>query len=240
MSRPWKNFKKKTRGPPPAGGNTGPQAEKKTRKNSGGNPYPKILHDDGRFYGKYKHKPDAQISQEDLKAVLEDRKTSYGHRPRFVKPTRDKSYTSAVFHMGARKMEPTEVRKEDIIISEDQMIIKIPAFKHGERAGPLKLPLDRVGVDWILKQWTATRKKRPVWKMSPSTAYRVIVRALGYCPHWLRHNFITGAQQRLTGTPSDVDRKIMSWTGIKTAGTLDNYRMKLKEDIDEMGQVGLG
>lgn len=240
MDHTRENFDARPEGSTTTGGKTGAQAEKKTRKNRGGNPNKKMLHEDGRLYGKYRHKPDAQISVEDLTAVLEDRQTSYGHRPRFVSPTRDKSYTAAVFHLGARKMEPTEVMKEDIVIADGQMVIKIPAFKHGERAGPLTLPVDRVGVDWILKQWAATRKGRRIWNFSPSTAYRIIVRALGYCPHWLRHNFITGAQQRLTGTTSDVDRKIMSWTGIKNAGTLNSYRLKKKEDITEMGQVGLG
>jgi hypothetical protein len=146
----------------------------------------------------------------------------------------------AVFHLGARKMEPTKVLKEDMVFTDTQVIISIPAFKHGERAGPLKLSREFVGIPWILKQWTATRKGRPVWDLSPSTAYRIIIRALGYCPHWLRHNFITTIQQKLEGPPREVDRKIMSWTGHKQASSLDNYRMKQTKDISEIGQVGLG
>jgi len=209
----------------------------KNKKKRKGNPNLRKLHADGRFYGKYKRKPDRTIPLEDFKRALEGYTLSTGHRPVFVKATRDKSYLAAIFVLGARKLEPCEVVKEDIRVTETHLFIKIPAFKHGERADVLKVNLATPGVDWIIKQWQHTRKGRKVWPLSPSTAYRIVLRALGVCPHWLRHNWITDKQKRLKGTPSEVDRKIMAWTGIKRRQTLDSYRLKTKQDIDEIGDL---
>jgi site-specific recombinase XerD len=222
-------------------------ALKKARR---GNPYRKILHADGRLYGKYKTRPDRQIPVEDLQAALEGRQLSNGHRPKFTKGLRDKSYVVLIFHTGARKLEPCPVYrngqlihsgilKEDLVVLEDKIVFHIPAFKHGARADVLQLKRDRVGIDLIIQQWQKTRKGKPIWNISPSSSYRIIKRALGVCPHWLRHNFITTMQQRLEGTPSDVDRKIMSWTGHQQRTSLDHYRMKMKKDITEVSDVGL-
>lgn len=217
----------------------------KTKSTPGSdNPYiKKRLHPDGRLYGKYKRYPDSQILVEDLQAALAGRPLSTGHKPHFVKPLRDKSYTVFMFHVGARKLEPAEVRKEDMLIVEgplcDLIVVNIPAFKGGQRADALKIPVNWAGADLIIEQWKKTRKGRKIWDLSPSTAYRIIMRALGKCPHWLRHNWITTMQQNLPGSPSEVDRKIQGWTGIKRRQTLDNYRMKKKEDITEISQVGL-
>lgn len=219
------------------------------KKGRGGNPYRKQIHADGRLYGKYKTKPDRQIPVEDLQAALEGRKLSSGHRPKFSKGLRDKSFLVMLFHTGARKLEPCPVykngqlvspgiRKEDMVIMQDKIVFQIPAFKHGARADVLELKRDRVGVDLIIQQWQKTRKGKPLWNLSEDTAYRIVKRALGVCPHWLRHNFITTMQQRLDGTPSDVDRKIMSWTGHKQRASLDHYRMKMKKDITEISDVG--
>jgi len=220
------------------------------KKGRRGNPYRKQIHADGRVYGKYKIKPDRQIPVEDLQAALEGRQLSSGHRPKFVKGLRDRSYVALVVHTGARKLEPCPVyrndqliypgiRKEDLILAGDKLVFRIVAFKHGERAGPLELKLDRPGVDLILQQWQKTRKGKPIWNLSPSTAYRIMNRALGVCPHWLRANFITTMQQRLKGTPAEADRKIMAWTGQKRRETLDNYRLKKQEDVTEISDVGL-
>jgi len=216
----------------------------------GGNPYRKQIHADGRVYGKYKVKPDRQIPVEDLQAALEGRTLSSGHRPKFVKGLRDKSFLAMAFHTGARKLEPCPVyrngqlvypgiRKEDLILTDTEIIFSIPVFKHGERAGPLRLRLDRPGVDLIIQQWQKTRKGKPLWPLKKDTAYRIVIRALGVCPHWLRGNFITTMQQRLEGTPADADRKIMAWTGQKRRETLDNYRIKKVEDLAEISDVGL-
>ncbi|NVM21774.1 MAG: hypothetical protein HWN68_08340 [Desulfobacterales bacterium] len=202
-----------------------------------GNPYKKKLHEDGRFYGKYKVKPNSQIPVEDLERALNGEQLSSGHQPKFVKLVRDKSYVVFTFYVGSRKLEPTKVLKEDMVVTDTHIHVQIPAFKHGERGGPLKIRRSNVGVEWIVKQWKKTKKRKPVWPLSPSTAYRIIMRALGRCPHWLRHNWITTKQQTLLGTPSDVDRKIQSWTGIKRRQTLDNYRMKMQKDIDEIAEL---
>ena len=199
--------------------------------------YPRKLHTDGREYGKYKLKPNSQITNEDLEDSLSGKRLRSGHIPKFVRPLRDKSYTTITYWVGSRKMEAIEVLKEDCVITEKHFVIKIPAFKHGERAGPLKIKLSNVGMNYVVKQWNKTKAKRKIWNLTKSTAYRIIVRALGVCPHWLRHNFITTKQETLPGTPSEVDRKIQSWTGIKHRQTLDNYRMKMEKDIDEIADL---
>jgi hypothetical protein len=208
------------------------------------------MHADGRVYGKYKIKPDRQIPLEDLTAALEGRILSSGHRPKFSKGLRDKSFVVMLFHTGARKLEPCPVyrngqlvypgiRKEDVVIADQNLVFSIPVFKHGERSGPLQLRLDRPGVDLIVLQWQKTRKGKPLWALSGRTAYNIVKRALGVCPHWLRGNFITTMQQRLPGTPAEADRKIMSWTGQKRRETLDNYRIKKQEDVQEISEIGL-
>lgn len=219
-------------------------------KGKGGNPYRKTIHADGRVYGKYKVKPDRQIPVEDLQAALEGRPLSTGHRPKFSKGLRDKSFLVMIFYTGARKLEPCPVYrngqlvkpgilKENMVIMDDKIVFQIPAFKHGSRADALELKRSRPGVDLIVQQWQKTRKGKPLWSLSEDTAYRIVKRALGVCPHWLRHNWITTMQQKLKGTPSDVDRKIMSWTGHQQRGSLDHYRMKMQKDITEISDVGL-
>jgi len=204
---------------------------------SHGNPHRKKIHSDGRFYGKYKVKPNSQISVEDLRRALDVEKLSDGYQPKFIKPTRDKSFLTISYWLGSRKLEPTKVFKKDMVITSTHIHVKIPAFKHGQRAGVLKIRRSNVGIEWVVKQWERTKKGRLVWNLSPSTAYRIIMRALGKCPHWLRHNWITTKQQSLHGEPSEVDRKIMAWTGIKNRATLDNYRMKMEKDIDEIAEL---
>jgi hypothetical protein len=134
-------------------------------------------------------------------------------------------------------MEATKVLKEDMVFTEGYLFIKIPAFKHGERAGVLKLKMSNVGMEFVKQQWERTKKHKQLWSLSPSTAYRIVVRALGKCPHWLRHNWITTKQQQLEGNPTEVDRKIQSWTGIKHRETLDNYRLKMEKDISEIADL---
>lgn len=204
-----------------------------------GNPYTKTFHADGRLYGKYKEKPNEQISLEDLQRALAGQRLSYGHMPRFVKPVRDKSYTVFMYYVGARKLEPAKVLKENMFVTGTHIVVDIPAFKHGERAGPLEIRRDRPGTEWIILRWQKTRKGRQIWPLKPATAYRIIKRALGRCPHWLRHNFITTAQQKLEGQPLEVDTKIMAWTGIKRRDTLDNYRMKKQKDIKDISDMPL-
>jgi len=195
------------------------------------------MHEDGREYGKYKVKPNSQIDVEDLRCALEGKPLSDGHIPKWIYPVRDKSYVVITYHLGSRKMEATKVQKEDMVFTKDFLFIKIPAFKHGERADVLKLKMANVGMEFVKQQWERTRKAKRVWELSDSTAYRIVVRALGKCPHWLRHNWITTKQQQLPGQPSEVDRKIQSWTGIKHRETLDNYRMKMKKDIEEIAEL---
>lgn len=199
--------------------------------------YRKKLHDDGREYGKYKVKPNTTISVEDLQNALDNKPLSYGHVPHWIEPLRDKSFVSFVYWVGARKMEPTKVLKEDIVIVGDYLVVKIPAFKHGERAGPLKIKCSNIGIDWVVKVWEKTRPKHQVWQLTASTAYRIIFRALGKCPHWLRHNWISTKQRTLAGEPAEVDAKIQSWTGIKHRATLDNYRLKLEKDIEDIAEL---
>lgn len=203
-----------------------------------GNPNKKRMHRDGRLYGKYGRYPNTQISREDLKRALAGKKLSTGHQPKFCKPTRDKAYLAFMFFVGCRKLEATLIKKEDMKLVGRHLVFLIPAFKHGIRGGPLKLNLDKIeGAEYILKKWRKTRRGRFVFKLSSSTAYRIVTRALGVCPHWLRHNWITTAQQKLAGNPSDVDTKIMTWTGHKSRASLDHYRLKTEKTISEVSEM---
>lgn len=202
-----------------------------------GNPYKKKLHNNGRFYGKYKEKPNREISKEDYERALQGKRLQSGHKPKFVKQRRDKSFLAFSFLVGTRKMEPTGMLKEDMVITETHIHAMVPVFKHGERADVLRIRRSNVGAELIVEQWKKTKKGKKIWDISPSTAYRIIKRALGVCPHWLRHNWITMHQRILPGSPSEVDRKIMSWTGHKRRESLDSYRLKKKEDIEEIAAL---
>lgn len=206
-----------------------------------GNPHRRCMHDDGRVYGKYIVKPDRQISDQDLARALRGEPLSTGHRPRWgIHPTRNKSYVAIVYHTGARKLEPAHVKKADMTIDETHVYVSMPAFKHGERAGVLKIRRDLVGMEWVVQQYSRVKQKnRLLWPLSPSTAWRTVKDALGIPPHWLRHNWITTAQRRLPGQPSEVDQKIQSWTGIKHRETLDNYRLKQEKDIADVSEIGV-
>lgn len=202
-----------------------------------GNPHKRKLHKDGRVYGKYEVYPDEQISIKELKRALKGKTLSNGHKPKFVKPGRDKAFLTILFLMGPRKLEPTKMVKENIVLTKKYLVMLMPVFKGGERAGPIKLKIGKPGVEYVIKQWKRTRKGKRVFQFSPSTAYRIVKRALGVCPHWLRHSFITTIQRNMPGNPAAVDGKIMSFTGHKSRSSLDHYRIKSDKDITEIAEV---
>lgn len=197
----------------------------------------KIMHDDGRTYGKYKHKPNFRISPDDLARALNGQKTSYGHTPVFIKTFRDKAYVAFVYWTGTRKLEPSKIMKEDMKITKEFIIVNVPAFKYGERAGALTIPISNEGMEYVIMRYNKTRPGKQVFQVSKAGSYRIIKRALGVCPHWLRYNFITMVQQYLPGQPADVDTKIMAWTGIRRRETLDKYRLKSERDISDVADA---
>lgn len=207
------------------------------KKRKRGNPYKRVLHLDGRIFGKYKNYPDRQISRQDFLKALKGKQLSSGHKPRFVKPSRDKAYLTVLFFMGPRKLEPTVMSKENVVLTKKYLVMLMPVFKGGERAGPIKLKRDKPGVEYVIKQWQRTKKGKQIFRFSASTAYRIVTRALGVCPHWLRHNFITIVQRNMPGNPTAVDEKIMSFTGHKSRSSLDHYRIKSDQDITEIAEV---
>ncbi len=199
--------------------------------------YKKKLHEDGREYGKYKLKPNSKISFDDYIKTLNGEVLTDGTKPHFVKPLRDKSYIAIMYLTGARRTEPLLLKKEDLTATESYLFIKMPTLKRGQRAGILKLKLDQVGVSFIIDQWKKKKVKKAIWEMDDKTAYRVIVRAFGKCPHWLRHNFITSLFDILPYNVNESARIIASWTGHKQVTNLNIYVMKTKEAIDKIADI---
>lgn len=201
------------------------------------NPYKRKLHEDGREYGKYKVKPNSKISFEDYKRALNNEPLTDGTKPHWIDPIRDKSYVAIMFLTGARRREPLFLKHEDIAIADGYVFVKLPALKRGQRAGILKLKLDQVGVDYIVKQWQKSKQGKPIWNMSDDTGYRIIQRTFGKCPHWLRHSFITTMFDILPYNVNESARIIASWTGHKQVTNLNIYVMKTKEAIDEIADI---
>jgi integrase len=180
--------------------------------------------------GKYKHgKPNQETEPEELKEALE--------KGYFASPLMHKSYLAALYWIGARRTEPLEVKKEDVTLEADRLAIVIPAKKHGQRGGAVKLPLSWLGVELIKERWEKTRPGKKLWPFKTSTAYLIIKRIWPEkSPHWLRHNRITKLRRLRDEKKLGLDH-IKSWTGIKSDRTIEGYGMKTQEKINEVADA---
>lgn len=183
-----------------------------------------------RYPHKYKYgKPDEPISKVDLEHALKE-----GH---FASPLKHKSYLVITALIGSRKTEALEIFREDIRHSGDSLFVKIPAKKHGQRGGELELPLSWPGMDLVHQQWQRTRAGKKVWRMSPSTAWRIVKRVFPKkSPHHLRWTVITelraAKDERLITTD-----EIKSWTGIKRDATIEGYGLKTQAGIHRISEI---
>lgn len=183
---------------------------------------------------KYEHKyqagkPNRETTLEEFQEALD-----HGH---FTQPLKQKSFLAALYWIGARRTEPLEVLKEDIVLEGESLFIKMPAKKHGYRGGSLELPLSWPGVELIKERWEKTSSGRKVWPFSTSTAYRIIKRIWPErSPHWLRYHVVTKLRRLKDQQKIDTD-DIKSWTGIKRDSTIEGYGLKTQGKIHKVSQV---
>ena len=195
----------------------------------------------GRVYyeGKYKYgKPKEEISLGDLKRAVE-----HGE---FKKPLLHKSYLVFIYWIGARRNEPIPnpdknypgVLKEDVEVRGESLFIKnLPAFKRGERAEEIEIPLSRYGVNLIVERWKKTWRGKPLWPFSTSTAYRIIKRIWPEkTPHHLRYNRVT-KMRKLRDRKKIFTDDIKSVTGIKSDATIQRYGLRTKEGAHRVAVV---
>lgn len=180
--------------------------------------------------GSYKHgKPNAEIDLEDLKRGIE--------KGKFIRSLLHKSYLVLLYWVGCRRTEPLEVKKEDMKVKDDSLLVNIPAFKGGERGDWIELPLSLYGADLIVTRWKKTRKKKNVWPFSTNTCYRIVKRVWPHkTPHWLRHNRVTKLRRKRDQGEVTTD-DIKSFTGIKSDATIERYGMKTKEGIQKIAKI---
>jgi len=154
---------------------------------------------------------------------------------RFLNPFRDKSFVALLYWTGVRKSEAYERVREDFAVTETDLVVDFhQRKKNGLEVPPLEIPIDLPYVDVIVAVVERTRQGQRVWRISSTTAWRIVKRALGqkYYPHFLRLNRIT----RMFDDPTTTVPEAKSWTGIKTTKALDSYigyskrRMKKGKD----------
>ena len=178
--------------------------------------------------GKYKYgKPNAEIDLADFKKGLKNSKLNLVYR----------AYLILLFWIGCRRSEPLEVRREDVEQKGESLFIIIPAFKGGERGGPVELPLSLFGVEVIKQVWLKTREGKRVFPFCDKTGYRKFKELFPKkSPHWLRHNRLTKLRRKRDQGEVSTD-DIKSFTGIKSDATIERYGMKTKSGIHKVAQV---
>lgn len=182
--------------------------------------------------GKYKHgKPDKEISLQDFKQKLLASKL----------PIRQRAYLVLLYWLGARRSEPLKILKEDIEAREGSIYIsihwhrekKFSRAKRGQAGGPIELPLNYFGVDFVKFVWQKTRKGKKVFPFSDVTGYRALKQLWPKkSPHWLRYNRVTKLRKKL-GQELTID-SIKSFTGIRRDRTIQDYGLKTKADIHKI------
>lgn len=178
--------------------------------------------------GKYKHgKPNEEIELQELQNVLAKSMMNQWY----------KAYVILLYWIGCRRSEPLEVTQKDVEEKDGSLFINIPAFKHGERGGPIELPLSLFGVAAIRQVWKATPQGICIFRFSSKTGYRIVKRLFPKkSPHWLRHNRLTKLRKKRDRGEITTD-DIKSFTGIRTDATIEGYGMKTEKGIHKVAQV---
>ena len=178
--------------------------------------------------GTYKHgKPNEEIELAELRKALGKTMMSLHY----------KAYVILLYWLGCRRSEPLEVRYENVEETENSLFITIPAFKGGERGGPIELPLSLYGMQFLREAWKQTPKGARLFRFSSKTGYRIIKRLFPKkSPHWLRHNRLTKLRKKRDRGEISTD-DIKSFTGIRSDSTIERYGMKTKKGIHKVAQV---
>lgn len=178
--------------------------------------------------GKYKYgPPDAHIELAQLKKAM----------AKHILPLAYQCYVILLFWVGCRRSEPLAVTKDDVTLDDHYLLMDIPAYKHGKRAGPLEFPLSYWGVSRLRQLWESTPEGQRLFRFSDKTGYRIVKRLFPMkSPHWLRHNRITKLRERRDQGEISTD-DIKSFTGIRSDKTLEHYGMKTTQGIRKVVKV---
>jgi hypothetical protein len=173
-------------------------------------------------------KPDRAITIDDLRAGLK----KLEHEPLAYR-----AYLALVYWVGCRRTEPLSLLGIDVISDLASVYIShLPAKKHGHRTETIELPLDKEGVSLIAELAKKTRASKHLFPFSSMTTYRIIIRALGVYPHWLRYDRITKIRRTIDGKRVSID-DAKSFTGIRSDRTMQGYGMTTDEAARRVSAV---
>jgi integrase len=173
-------------------------------------------------------KPNRAITVEDLHAGLK----KLEHEPLAYR-----AYLALVYWVGCRRGEPLRLLASDVYAEGFNLFIKhLPAFKRGHRAEVIELPLNLEGVDLIMLLAGEAKGNYPLFNFSSMTGYRIIVKALGVYPHWLRYDRITKIRRTIDGKKVSID-DAKSFTGIRSDRTMQGYGMTTDEAARRVSAV---
>lgn len=178
--------------------------------------------------GTYKHgKPNEEIELVELRKLL----------GKSLMNLQYKAYVILLYWLGCRRSEPLEVKEQDVEETEESIFITIPAFKGGERGGPIELPKALYGIEFLREVWKQTPQNMRLFRFSDKTGYRIIKRLLPKkSPHWLRHNRVTKLRKKRDQGEISTD-DIKSFTGIKSDATIERYGLKTKSGIHKVAKI---
>lgn len=179
--------------------------------------------------GKYKYgKQTTPINFEDFQKIMNTKK--------FVKPSH-RSFLAFLYWTGVRQSEALNRIKEDFKKQDDCLVIFCPAKKTWKREF-LKIALDLPYVDLIVEQIERTRKSkknpmRKVWKMDPSTAWRVVKRVMPkHYPHFFRLNRAVN----FLNDPTTTTPEMLAWFGWRNIATINKYLGFSVRHLDKQAQ----
>lgn len=161
----------------------------------------------------------------------------------FVKSKRNvhKSYLAFLYWFGVYRSEALERVKEDFQLKGGVLKVRVPAKRGGERDVPLQIDADMPYVNLIIKRLNKLEEGERVWPFSPSTAWRIVKRALGkkYYPAFFRLNrAIRFLNDKTTTIP-----EMKAWFGWKSMKPISDYvgyserhvkaqRRRLRQEIE--------
>jgi len=160
---------------------------------------------------------------------------------KFTHKLRDRSYLAFLYWSGVRRSEAYERVREDFSIKNGFLFVNVPAKKHGERGGDLRIPVNLPFVDLILERLEKTRlrwhpelkrKGRFLWPISDTTAWRIVK---GPFPDLYPHFFRLNRATIFCSQPDTSTVDVRSWFGWKSEKTIQYYMGVSERSMIRMG-----
>jgi integrase len=174
-----------------------------------------------------------------VNSILPIERESLLQRIKNLESSRDRALFSLIYLTASRVSEILDIRKEQIKIEGDWMIVyNLPVFKTKRkkyRNIPIKLSLDQDFADFIMAYISKFEDTEPIFHINRKRVYEIAILKLGVFPHYLRHIRCS----HLVKQPYNLKPyQLMAFVGWEKLQTSMNYVTTSMTDImEQMGRL---